>query len=225
MALLPQLISRGFMRLQQNQLFAPPVRDVRDPSLVGACSQRGRSPRAPDASASDGPAQPQYRSARAEDVGPSIAAAVSSARALRRGLSAGTRRIPDDRRIRGVTGRRHRDAGLRPRDEDFSEDERDLLNLLRPHLRQAYANADAMTTFQSQLEGREQALEEAVNTAVVVVHDMAIRHASVSQRDGWRASSPTEARNDELPDLLQRWSVSGKPRWRANIPISSRAPR
>ena len=54
--------------------------------------------------------------------------------------------------------------------KDFSEDERDLLNLLRPHLRQAYANADAMTTFQSQLECREQSLEEAVNTAVVVVH-------------------------------------------------------
>lgn len=89
---------------------------------------------------------------------------------------------------------------------DFSEDDRDLLNLLRPHLRQAYANADAMTTFESQLEGREVALEEAVNTAVVVVHDMAIRHAS-SLATRWLASffSNGKACSDELPDLLQRW--------------------
>jgi len=31
---------------------------------------------------------------------------------------------------------------------DFSEEERELLNLIRPHLMQAYANADAMTTFE-----------------------------------------------------------------------------
>jgi len=61
---------------------------------------------------------------------------------------------------------------------DFSEDERDLLNLLRPHLKQAYLNADAMTTFQSQFERREQALEAALNSAVVVVQGLAIKHAS-----------------------------------------------
>jgi len=91
-------------------------------------------------------------------------------------------------------------------DIDFSEEERELLNLLRPHLQQAYANADAMTTFQSQLEGREQALEEAVNTAVVVVHDLKIKHASRLAirwllsffRDGM-------APDDSLPDLLRRW--------------------
>ena len=45
---------------------------------------------------------------------------------------------------------------------DFTEDERDLLNQLRPHLRQAYKNAYAMTTFQSQFECREESLEQAV---------------------------------------------------------------
>ncbi len=90
---------------------------------------------------------------------------------------------------------------------DFSEDDRDLLNLLRPHLQQAYANADAMTTFQAQLEGREQALEEAVSSAVVVVVDgRSIKHASrIATR--WMASffPNDKARNGELPDLLQRW--------------------
>jgi DNA-binding CsgD family transcriptional regulator len=89
---------------------------------------------------------------------------------------------------------------------DFSEDEREMLNLLRPHLRQAYANAEAMTSFQSQLEGREQALEEAVNTAVVVVHDLKIKHASrLAIR--WLRSffGDGMALDDQLPDLLRRW--------------------
>jgi DNA-binding CsgD family transcriptional regulator len=89
---------------------------------------------------------------------------------------------------------------------DFSEDERDLLNLLRPHLQQAYANADAMTTFQSQLECREQSLEEAVNTAVVVVHNLTIKHAS-QLAIRWLSSFFRDglAPNDRLPDLVQRW--------------------
>ena len=89
---------------------------------------------------------------------------------------------------------------------DFSEDERDLLNLFRPHLRQAYANAEAMTTFQSQLECREELIEERVNTAVVVVRDLAINHASrLAMR--WLSIffRDDPARNDMLPDRLQRW--------------------
>jgi DNA-binding CsgD family transcriptional regulator len=89
---------------------------------------------------------------------------------------------------------------------DFSEDERDLLNLFLPHLRQAYANADAMTTFQSQLEGRQQFLEEQLNTAAVVVQDLAIKHASrLAIR--WLSSffRDDPARNDKLPDRLERW--------------------
>ena len=89
---------------------------------------------------------------------------------------------------------------------DFGEDDRALLNLLRPHLRQAYENADAMTTFESQLESREEALEEAVDTAIVVVQKLAIKHASrLALR--WLSSffGEDKAHNDELPDRLQRW--------------------
>ena len=89
---------------------------------------------------------------------------------------------------------------------DFSEDERDLLNLLRPHLEQAYRNADAMTTFQSQLECREESLQEAVAMAVVVVDGGKIRHASrLAIR--WLSSFFGDgiAPNDELPDRLRRW--------------------
>ena len=89
---------------------------------------------------------------------------------------------------------------------DFSEDDRDMLNLLRPHLRQAHANAGAMTAFQRQLEGREQSLEEQLDTAVVVVHDMAIKHAS-RLAIGWLSSffRDAPASNDQLPDRLRRW--------------------
>jgi DNA-binding CsgD family transcriptional regulator len=90
--------------------------------------------------------------------------------------------------------------------KDFNEDERDLLNLLRPHLRQAYANAEAMSSFRTQLERREQSLEEEVNTAVVVVYDLEIKHASPLARR-WLLSffGDEVAPHDKLPDRLERW--------------------
>jgi DNA-binding CsgD family transcriptional regulator len=89
---------------------------------------------------------------------------------------------------------------------DFTEDERELLNQLRPHLQQAYANAEAMTTVRSELECREQALEEAVNSAVVVVHNLTIKHAS-SSAIRWLSSFFRDdlEPNHKLPDLLLRW--------------------
>jgi DNA-binding CsgD family transcriptional regulator len=91
-------------------------------------------------------------------------------------------------------------------DQDFSEDERDLLNLLRPHLKQAYANAEAMTIFRTQLEGREQSLEEEMNAAVVVVRDLAIEHAGPLAHQWLSSFFPDgKARHAELPDLLHRW--------------------
>ena len=89
---------------------------------------------------------------------------------------------------------------------DFSEGDRDMLDLLRPHLRQAHANAGAMTAFQRQLEGREQLLEEQLNTAVVVVHNLAIKHAgrlAIRWLSGFFSDAP--ASNDQLPDRLRRW--------------------
>ena len=101
--------------------------------------------------------------------------------------------------------------------KDFSEGDRDMLNLVRPHLQQAHANAGAMTAFQRQLEGREQLLEEQLNTAVVVSHEMAIKHAS-PLAIGWLSSffRDAPASKDQLPDRIRRWlrfcqdSVEGK---------------
>jgi DNA-binding CsgD family transcriptional regulator len=90
--------------------------------------------------------------------------------------------------------------------KDFSEGDRDMLNLVRPHLQQAHANAGAMTAFQRQLEGREQSLEEQLDTAVVVIHEMAIKHASpLAIR--WLSSffRDAPASKDQLPDRLRRW--------------------
>jgi DNA-binding CsgD family transcriptional regulator len=91
---------------------------------------------------------------------------------------------------------------------DFDENETALLNLLRPHLQQAYLNADAMTSFQRQLETREQALEGAANMAMIEVDHLTISNASPAARrwlaeyfpgrDGARS-------NDQLPELVARW--------------------
>jgi DNA-binding CsgD family transcriptional regulator len=91
---------------------------------------------------------------------------------------------------------------------DFSEEERDLLNFLRPHLTQAYRNAEAMTTFQSQVESREGSLEEAVNAAVIVVRNVTIKHASPLALRWLSSFFPGRdgaAPNGTLPDLVGRW--------------------
>ena len=90
---------------------------------------------------------------------------------------------------------------------DFSEDDRELLDLFRPHLRQAYENADAMTAFESQIEYREQSLEEAVDATVIVIRDLSIKHASPMARR-WLSSffcDDRAAPNDMLPERLRRW--------------------
>jgi len=63
---------------------------------------------------------------------------------------------------------------------DFTEDERELLNQLRPIFSRHTRTPRQLTTVRSELECREQALEEAVNSAVVVVHNLTIKHASRS---------------------------------------------
>jgi len=96
--------------------------------------------------------------------------------------------------------------GRQPR--DFDEGEAEVLNLLRPHLQQAYRNADAMTTFQRQLEFREQSLEGSANMAVVVVDNLTIENASPLARR-WLATyfpgRDGSRSNDQLPDLIARW--------------------
>jgi DNA-binding CsgD family transcriptional regulator len=72
-----------------------------------------------------------------------------------------------------------------------------------------------MKTFQSQLERREQSLEEAVDAAVVLVRGTSIKEAS-RLAIGWLSSFFNAPSNDQLPDRLRRWvrywqdSLNGK---------------
>jgi DNA-binding CsgD family transcriptional regulator len=91
---------------------------------------------------------------------------------------------------------------------DFDDGEVALLNLLRPHLLQAYRNAEAMTTFQRQLENREQALESAAAMAVMVVHQLTIKSAGPRARQWLAGYFPRREGNrsdDQLPEPIARW--------------------
>jgi DNA-binding CsgD family transcriptional regulator len=91
---------------------------------------------------------------------------------------------------------------------DFNEEDRSLANLLRPHLMQAYRNAQAMTTARQQLEAHEQALEEILNTAIVAVRNLAIRNASANALRWLEIYFPDHggvAAIDKLPDPILRW--------------------
>jgi DNA-binding CsgD family transcriptional regulator len=91
---------------------------------------------------------------------------------------------------------------------DFGDGETALLNLLRPHLLQAYRNAEAMTTFQHQLENRERALESAADMAVMVVHKLTIKSAGPRVREWlarYFAGREGNRSDDQLPEPIARW--------------------
>ena len=94
--------------------------------------------------------------------------------------------------------------GFGRQSRDFNEAETEVLNLLRPHLAQAYRNANAMT----QLEHREQSLERSANMAAVVVHNLTIENAGPLARRWLATYFPGrngDRSNDQLPDRIARW--------------------
>jgi DNA-binding CsgD family transcriptional regulator len=90
---------------------------------------------------------------------------------------------------------------------DFSERDRLLLDLLRPHAIQAYRNAAAMTRVQHELTRLRHVLEESAQGAVVLDQSGAVR---MMTEPGWWwlrtyfAEGPCQG-DQQLPETLRQW--------------------
>jgi len=96
----------------------------------------------------------------------------------------------------------------RSRGRDFSERERLLLNLLRPHLIQAYRNAQAVTRSRRDPNLALQTIEELglPYGLILLTSDLRIERATL--RAGEMLATywgETARRGDRLPDNLERW--------------------
>jgi DNA-binding CsgD family transcriptional regulator len=97
--------------------------------------------------------------------------------------------------------------GLLRRGPDFSENERFLLNLLRPHVIQAYDNAHAVTRIQRNHGQVGDAPEELAEEVVALSPDSRMSAATRQARE-WMAKyfghGPRES-SSGLPEGLRRW--------------------
>jgi len=88
----------------------------------------------------------------------------------------------------------------------FSAQDRLLLNLLRPHLIQAYRNAEAVSRIQQELERLQRAVVESPGGIIMLTRDGGVQWMTERARQwveayfGW---SPHQA--DNLPETLRRW--------------------
>lgn len=89
---------------------------------------------------------------------------------------------------------------------DFSEKDRLLLNLLRPHLVQAYRNAEALTEMQQGAGLAWEAIEAMGRGAIVLGQGGRIRLMTTRAR-GWLAEyfGQPARRGDRLPEAVSRW--------------------
>ncbi len=88
----------------------------------------------------------------------------------------------------------------------FSAQDRLLLNLLHPHLIQAYRNAEAVSRVQQELALLRQAVEESPCGIIMLAGDGGVRWMTERARqwvEVYFGRSPYHA--DSLPDTLQRW--------------------
>jgi DNA-binding CsgD family transcriptional regulator len=90
--------------------------------------------------------------------------------------------------------------------QDFSERERLLLNLLRPHLVQAYRNAEAVSQMAQDQALIGQGLETLGRAAMVVTRDGRIRQETARARQWLGEYFRGRARRmDHLPEAVWRW--------------------
>ena len=88
----------------------------------------------------------------------------------------------------------------------FSEHDRLLLNLLRPHVLQAYRNAAAVTQMQQEASLMQQGMAGLDRTAIVLSRDGRLGMVTERARQ-WLAAyfGQSAVTMDRLPDALQRW--------------------
>jgi DNA-binding CsgD family transcriptional regulator len=90
--------------------------------------------------------------------------------------------------------------------KDFSDRETRLLDLLRPHLVQAYRNAELMTRVREDLAAIQQALNELAYGLIVVTRQGRIRMANArAVKMLPKYCGGSAARGDRLPEELEHW--------------------
>ena len=95
-------------------------------------------------------------------------------------------------------------VALLRRRRDFDESHRLLLNLLRPHLNDAYRCARVLTDTREELDLLRHGLDRSDRGLIVVDANGRVRLMSARARD-WVTAYFGRMRNDELPDALRRW--------------------
>jgi DNA-binding CsgD family transcriptional regulator len=108
----------------------------------------------------------------------------------------------------GLPARRARVTGitLNRSLRDFSERERLMLDLARPHLVQSYRSAETMATIQRAARLVHRALEETDHAVVVVSHGGRPFHTSPRAQECFaRYFADQRHTGRQLPDMLARW--------------------
>lgn len=95
-------------------------------------------------------------------------------------------------------------VGIVRKRRDFTERDRLILNLLRPHLNQSYQNALAVSRLQCELTRLRDAVEVVDQGVIVLARDGRIAGMSERARR-WLAEYLGEPRGGTLPEALQRW--------------------
>jgi DNA-binding CsgD family transcriptional regulator len=105
----------------------------------------------------------------------------------------------------------------------FSERDRLLANLLRPHLAQAHLNAQAATPAKDTKKGAERELET-VDRGVMIVTDRRRVSFATAKAQEWAAAYFGRSQPlDSLPDTLQRWVTNECARFDSTVDVP--APR
>lgn len=94
--------------------------------------------------------------------------------------------------------------GILRRHSDFTERDRLVLNLLRPHLNRAYENAAAASRMQAQVDLLRRGFESLDHGVIVVARDGGVATMSAPAHR-WCAQYFGRRTGDGLPDALRRW--------------------
>lgn len=89
--------------------------------------------------------------------------------------------------------------------KDFTERDRVVLDLLQPHLSQAYVNAGALTALREEVSLARRMIESLDQGVIVRAQTGAVRFATSQARKWLQEYFPLHRRSDELPTLLENW--------------------
>lgn len=88
---------------------------------------------------------------------------------------------------------------------DFTERDRVVLNLLRPHFSQAYRNAGALTALREEVSLARRMIESLDHGVIVRSQTGAVRFVTAQARRWLEEYFPSHRRTDQLPTLLEDW--------------------